>query len=112
VAAHIRSSFRWCSGFRCGRFSTRTKSRRRTADSHRLKGHDNSRLAGSIDDNPISGFGGHTGVRDCGIFIAAGATKVDLGENTFPAPGNDVDVCDDRLRTESTAVTLSVGSTP
>lgn len=57
---------------------------------------DDSRLSGRITDNTISGFRGEDGAPGCGIFIAAGASDVDLGDNQFPTPGNDTDVCDER----------------
>jgi hypothetical protein len=56
-----------------------------------------SRHGGRIIDNsvskhhdPASGFG-------CGIVIGASAVAVELSGNTFPAPGNEVDLCDERL---------------
>jgi hypothetical protein len=47
--------------------------------------------AGEISGNAISNY-----LTNCGIRIFAGAGDVTIGDNTFPDPGNEQDICDFR----------------
>jgi hypothetical protein len=58
-----------------------------------------SRLAGTIRGNRVSAhLDPGVGV-GCGLAITGGALAVELAGNRFPAPGNEVDLCDDRTPT-------------
>jgi hypothetical protein len=52
---------------------------------------------GSIADNTVTGHGNQdpTG-QGCGIRIDADAGEVEVRDNQFPPPGNEVDLCDER----------------
>lgn len=65
-------------------------------------------VSGDFRGNSVAGYA-------CGIRIAAGTPDVDVRDNHFPDPGNEVDICDERADASSSAspvVTTPGSATP